>query len=1697
MKHIFSLAAFFIVLQAFSQTGTSISGVINIYTPVNAINTCTNTVTVGSAAGFNIGDRVMIIQMKGATIDQTNTPTFGDITSYGGAGTYEMGNIASIAGTTIKFVNKLLYNYNPASLVQLIRVPQYTNAIVNGVLTCQPWNGTTGGVLALEVAQTIYLQANIDVSNKGFAGGNTSVNNGNCNTQNYVIPTAGGLGAYKGEGIVVYSNANGGRGKLADGGGGGDLQNAGGGGGGNWGAGGTGGDGCVSCCGTNLGTGGIGGLAMPYNQNLILPATTLLLPGGGGGGGQQNNSVGTAGGNGGGIVFLKAYTIIVNAGDSILANGNQGVDLASGGSSDGEGGGGAGGTVALDLNIISPILLPISVHGGKGGDNHAGADGPGGGGAGGAVLLSATSINTSVSVDSLGGIAGYNYTTSSNQSALDGSNGGESNSFVIQQSTLLWHGIDTPVVTYNAPACTGNNIQFTLTGNYSGAEVYAWTGPNGFTSTVRNPVITNAAAANSGNYSVFVTDTGCTSPTTTVSITVYPSYAYTVNLNLCSGTVYPLPGGQVISSPGTYVVPLTTVNGCDSTITLNVTFSSVHATGSTTICKGNTTQLNASGALLYSWSPAGSLSSATVSNPVATPTVTTTYTVTGSQPLGNLIVNGDFSLGNVGFSSGYAYTPPPNSNQGQYWVSTNAQVWNGGMATCGDHTTGNGNMLLVNGATSPNVAVYCQTVNVQPNTNYAFSTWLQTLTASNPAQLQFSINGVLLGSVFTASPSNCIWQQFYTVWNSGANTTANICVVNQNTVASGNDFALDDITFSPLCQTTDSITITVNPTYASAVSAGICPGSTYTLPNGTQVGAAGTYIDTLHTIHGCDSIITTNLIVHPVYADSTFPIICPFDIYTLPDGTVTHTSGVYVSHFTSIYGCDSTFTTHLTVIPSTLHAGNDTAICLGDSAQIFATGSLLNNYSWSPRAGLSDSTIANPKASPLQTTTYVVTSQIGSGNLIFNGDFSQGNVGFSTDYNYTTDLYPEGNYYVGANPNTYHSGFGACPDHTTGTGNQMIINGSSATNTNVWCQTISVSPNTNYTFIAWGESVSSGNPAQLQFSIDGSQIGNVFGLPNTPCQWSQFYTTWYSGNNTTANICILNQQTAPGGNDFAIDDISFVSLCVAYDSVTVVVHHPDTITIDTAICAGPTYVFPDGTSSTVSQNDTARFSNRFGCDSTIITRLTVNPIYSYTVTDTICAGAVYTLPNGSTVNNSGTYIDTLPTAHGCDSIITTNLTVLPAPVTNLYDTICQGFTYTRPSGITASTTGIYIDTLTTNGGCDSIVISNLTVHPNSASTQADTVCSGSTVTLPDGTTVGTQGAYPVTLQNQYGCDSVVTTTVTVITVGVTETTTNVLCYGQKTGAIQALAAGGVLPYNYVITLGGANAGSNTTGIFSQLQAGSYVILVTDNFGCNISAPVSISQPDSLELAESLVDVTCFGAHNGQIILSATGGTPAYNFSLNNQNSPNGNYTGLNTGNYTPRVTDANGCTDSTTATITQPQAVHISVSPDSLFVNLGQTIQLTASSNYDPATTYLWTPANGLSCTDCANPVVDITNTMYYNVAVSASINGNTCSADTNIAVTVVPFYDLFIPNAFTPNNDGKNDFFQLFGNLPALKFVHVTIFDRIGELVFESNEINFKWDGTYKGNLLPPGVYVYTLRAVFDDNHTDKLQNGSITLLR
>ncbi len=426
---------------------TSISGIVNAYAGVNAIDYCAAKLTVASTTGFQPGQAVLLIQMQGAAINESNSSSFGNITDIGGAGLYERARIAQINGSDIFLEHELVNTYVLSGKVQLVSIPEYASATVTGTLQPQAWNGATGGVLALDVAGTLTLNAPISADARGFRGGQLQVVNSNCewflNEDDWYYGSTNWRGAWKGEGVAAYiSGKEKGRGAQANGGGGGNDHNAGGGGGAQAATGGGGGDNIPnSTFGCDGDFPGAGGKSLPNT------ATRIFMGGGGGAGHADDAGSGTGGGAGGGIVIVWAGSIDGQNQD-ISARG-QDVPNAAG---DGAGGGGAGGTVVLTYGSAASSFQ-VLLNGGKGGNTNNFADrcyAPGGGGSGGRLLRNGPAPAT---LQLAGGIAGVNNTPSSvcptpQNGATAGAAGQESTLASFPEGTIP---IQFPDITQNTP----------------------------------------------------------------------------------------------------------------------------------------------------------------------------------------------------------------------------------------------------------------------------------------------------------------------------------------------------------------------------------------------------------------------------------------------------------------------------------------------------------------------------------------------------------------------------------------------------------------------------------------------------------------------------------------------------------------------------------------------------------------------------------------------------------------------------------------------------------------------------------------------------------------------------------------------------------------------------------------------------------------------------------------------------------------------------------------------------------------------------------------------------------------------------------------------------------------------------------------------------------------------------------------------
>jgi uncharacterized protein YabE (DUF348 family) len=268
-----------------------------------------------------------------------------------------------------------------------------------------------------------------------------------------------------------------------------------------------------------------------------------------------------------------------------------------------------------------------------------------------------------------------------------------------------------------------------------------------------------------------------------------------------------------------------------------------------------------------------------------------------------------------------------------------------------------------------------------------------------------------------------------------------------------------------------------------------------------------------------------------------------------------------------------------------------------------------------------------------------------------------------------------------------------------------------------------------------------------------------------------------------ASICQGQSFTLPDGSTVTAQGQYPVTLtssggCDSIVTTNLTVNSVLTASVDASICQGQSFTLPDGSTVTAQGQYPVTLTSSGGCDSIVTTNLTVNSVLTASVDASICQGQSFTLPDGSTVTASGQYPVTLTSSGGCDSIVTTNLTVNSVLTTSVDASICQGQTFTLPDGSTVTASGQYPVTLTSSGGCDSIVTTNLTVNSVLTASVDASICQGQSFTLPDGSTVTASGQYPVTLTSSGGCDSIVTTNLTVNSV-LTASVDASICQGQS------------------------------------------------------------------------------------------------------------------------------------------------------------------------------------------------------------------------------------------------------------------------------------------------------------------------------
>ncbi|GAA3996366.1 hypothetical protein GCM10022408_03710 [Hymenobacter fastidiosus] len=476
--------------------------------------------------------------------------------------------------------------------------------------------------------------------------------------------------------------------------------------------------------------------------------------------------------------------------------------------------------------------------------------------------------------------------------------------------------IGTVTAGSNSPLCATGNLLLTAT-TVPGAS-YSWTGPAGFSSLLQNPTIANVGTNRSGTYTVTASANGCTT-TSPVSVTVNALPTVSINpvaTNICSGqsvTLNASGGTSYLWSPATglssttvaspvasptastiYTVTVTNAAGCQATsqVTVNVRATPViTVSANTTICAGTSTTLSASGAQTYTWSPSTGLNNPRSATPIASPTQTTTYTVTGDN-------SGCAATGQVTIT----VEPLPTPDAGPDRVLCSGQSAQLGTAAVAgliySWSPGTGlsstsaaqpTITLTNTTNAPRTTTYTLTA-VSPTGCVGSSTVRVTVNPAvtvnaGPAQTVCSGGSAQLGG--TAAQANVTYQWSPTTGLSSA-TVAQPTVTLTNTTAAPITQTYTLTASANGCSNSSTVLVTVNPLTAAGFTynaASFCQssanptpavsgtaGGTFSAPNGLVINSttglinlaastAGTYVVTYSVSGPCPSISTQSVTV--------------------------------------------------------------------------------------------------------------------------------------------------------------------------------------------------------------------------------------------------------------------------------------------------------------------------------------------------------------------------------------------------------------------------------------------------------------------------------------------------------------------------------------------------------------------------------------------------------------------------------------------------------------------------------------------------------------------------------------------------------------------------------------------------------------------------------------------------------------------
>ncbi len=1196
---------------------------------------------------------------------------------------------------------------------------------------------------------------------------------------------------------------------------------------------------------------------------------------------------------------------------------------------------------------------------------------------------------------------------------------------------------------------------------------------------------------------------GCDS-TLTFTLIINPVFESNRFESICDGEEFVLEDGSVYSESGDYLIRFAAANGCDSIVNLNISLKEDYELELfETICEGEVFTLNDG----------------------------STYSEEDSYQINYIAANGCDSILilNLLVLSETSFELDEFICEGEFYTFGDIDYYKAGNYQS-TFTASNGcdsivdlNLSLGYPSSNELVERICQ------GDTYLFEGmriseagyYEELITAQNGCDSLITLNLEILQNEFTPLEVSICEGESFTL---GAETYFEEGVYEQTYSASNG------------CDSLVRLELSIAPNFSSILIEDICDGETY-LIDGQVFDQTGDYEIFIPGTNGCDSIIFLSLTTHPQQSSSFEIRICEGEDYEWLGSTYS-TGGQYEQTLSSFHNCDSLITLTLLVDPVYEELRIE-EICQGEEIEIdnqyfSQTGFYELNFQTNEGC---DSVIILDLLTHEHSLTQLQ-EIVCEGEQVVVAGMTYSNSGFFThdltningcDSVVTLDLF--------VHP-SYEFNF----EESICAGESFSINGEVFQSTGLYelellsqfgCDSVLTldllvrdhALTVLDEVICIGSSYSVGSSTYTETGLYEDVLIAINGcdsIVNLNLKVEEiFSTTLVEGICQGDNILVAGEEfSEAGAYEILILASNGCDSLITLDLS--VFDHEETYLIE-EICEGETFVF-NGQDIQEAGNYEFDLVTNEGCDSTIFLELKIKEVYEISLMEEICEGETFETA-GQVYSETGEYEIGFVASNGCDSIVLISLFVHPVPITILEEYTCLE---NEVGSLTEISTSIY--------GCDSTVVTNTFLLPADecfliADVEGETLpCDETSGTFVFNVSVGTPpfqlfwsgaqsgsvqidslgyfqlnsllpGDYQFEIIDDNNNNIVLSGQILVydepeifVETALSFGAYDISCYGESDGSAIVGAIGGTAPYTFTWSTG--DEGIEADG----LSAGNYTVTVVDANNCESEVVFSLLEPPLLDLLINVSPIECFDLSSGSIELIVSGGVAPYTYVMNETEQAENQFEGLTGGTFDLQVYDANDCLIEEIVWLNTPIPVDVSLGED-IYIDLGEsaTIQALVNLPMSSLDSIFWSSNLETDCNGCLNQLVFPIITTAYSINVD---DENGCSDADDITIHVDRNQDVFIPNVFSPNGDGINDVFMIFGNESAPPKVNsLHIYDRWGNKLFEdgdflANDVNFSWDGSFRSEPQNPGVFVWYAIIEFFDG-TKVLYEGDVTLIR